>query len=721
MPAARGHLLGTGSTRARCPQALFLNLFDPFVMDITFLSRIVASIAAAALIASCGGGGGDPPPTGAEAFVAGISPSTPQAAMLDTSTVPARRALATGLPTISADNLMDWAEYKFPTLFPKGPQSFPLQHLGVSYSVRAYPTGNYLGVTPSGEIYGLGPFNGNQLQGFGSIADWAAQVRADEFVPTITAQPQDLSVLPTQTASWTVAVAGLPVPNLQWQLSIDGGASFANINGATGPSYSFTVNAGDNGRQFRVQATNSQGSATSRAAALPLTANLLSGRAWTSGQQLATGSLIQGGTATASAIDAQGRVPVLFGKVVGSRLTLHALRSDPGGAGTAPNVSEPVAIDNGAPFDYRDGVSLAMSPAGNAVAGWNQRAPCTATTYKTGGTCNYGYYARYLVASNTWEAPQRVSDMHLPAFVASINDAGDVAALYNLPNTEAGTFALAVGWRAANQPGFTSQTWPADAVNGSFIPRAVTLDGSGRIVATGSLTQPLGKNLDIAVYRGNVHTGLGAREVVDLRGASATWQAVWTNPAGQTMLLWSQDNGTRPTVYAGALDAADGNWAVTDTGRTPPAVRVDITATLGNDGSFIWYDHPRCSALRRSAGTWTGPAALPSAMCGIVGVLGNPSLSRSGLLVSLHPTDGSWLSYDPWLNQVVSARPTAATGPGYLLSFPRSMSTVPGKLLLADNGVGSYVSVNTFDVLPTAAAPNGDSRGANSVWAWFFK
>ena len=81
--------------------------------------------------------------------------------------------------SVDATTLFDWAEWKYPELFPKGPSNFSVSYLGVDYTVRAYGNGNYLGVTISGDIFGLGAFTGNALQGFGNSADYAAQVRAD--------------------------------------------------------------------------------------------------------------------------------------------------------------------------------------------------------------------------------------------------------------------------------------------------------------------------------------------------------------------------------------------------------------------------------------------------------------------------------------------------------------------------------------------------------------
>lgn len=88
------------------------------------------------------------------------------------------RPLATSEP-LSVDAVFDWAEWKYPDLFPKGPGNVQITHLGVTYTVRAYATGNYLGVTPGREVYGLGPFTANVLLPLGPISVWEILIRGD--------------------------------------------------------------------------------------------------------------------------------------------------------------------------------------------------------------------------------------------------------------------------------------------------------------------------------------------------------------------------------------------------------------------------------------------------------------------------------------------------------------------------------------------------------------
>lgn len=161
----------------------------------------------AALLAGCGGG---------------AEPPTAQAAA-----APERRqALAEAAALVGPDVIMEWAEFKFPTLFRAGPQtlarqgptSFPLSYLGTDYTVRAYPGERYLGITDAGQIYGLGDYTGGALTGFGNTGDYVAQMLADArpqgvgvmLVSSVGAGEQFRFALQGATAA-TVGAQGVPV------------------------------------------------------------------------------------------------------------------------------------------------------------------------------------------------------------------------------------------------------------------------------------------------------------------------------------------------------------------------------------------------------------------------------------------------------------------------------------------------------------------------------
>ncbi|WP_369632983.1 hypothetical protein [Variovorax sp. V512] len=89
----------------------------------------------------------------------------------------------------------------------------------------------------------------------------------EDTTPAITTQPSDTTV--GQGVAATLKVQAVRATAYQWQRSVDGGASWSDVAGATGNS--FTTAAGqlaDSGQQLRVQVTGGNGSVTSHAATL---------------------------------------------------------------------------------------------------------------------------------------------------------------------------------------------------------------------------------------------------------------------------------------------------------------------------------------------------------------------------------------------------------------------------------------------------------------------
>ena len=88
--------------------------------------------------------------------------------------------------------------------------------------------------------------------------------------PRVTSNPASETVLAGQSASFNAAATGTPAPTVQWQISTNGGSSFADVAGATATTYIFTAAAGQSGNEYRAVFTNSAGSATTSAATLTI-------------------------------------------------------------------------------------------------------------------------------------------------------------------------------------------------------------------------------------------------------------------------------------------------------------------------------------------------------------------------------------------------------------------------------------------------------------------
>ncbi len=86
--------------------------------------------------------------------------------------------------------------------------------------------------------------------------------------PAITTQPPSQSVNAGATASFSAAASGYPAPTVRWQVSANGGSTWADIAGATSATYTFTAMASDDGHQYRAVFTNVVASASTNAATL---------------------------------------------------------------------------------------------------------------------------------------------------------------------------------------------------------------------------------------------------------------------------------------------------------------------------------------------------------------------------------------------------------------------------------------------------------------------
>jgi hypothetical protein len=114
--------------------------------------------------------------------------------------------------------------------------------------------------------------NGNEYRAvftndLGTATTTSATLTVD-YAPLITTNPSDQSVIPGNTATFSAAADGNPIPTVQWQVSTDGGATFSDIPGATSTTLSFTAASSDNGNQYRAVFTNFLSTATTTAATL---------------------------------------------------------------------------------------------------------------------------------------------------------------------------------------------------------------------------------------------------------------------------------------------------------------------------------------------------------------------------------------------------------------------------------------------------------------------
>lgn len=128
-------------------------------------SRVI--VAAAGLVGLVGCGGGES---------SSVTARPPALTMRH-----ALAARASDAAAIDPEDLLDWAETTYPADFTEGTVSWHVRHEGLDFTVRAYegPWGwRYLGVTPGGEVHGLGDFTQGRLQRLGHASNWSARLQA---------------------------------------------------------------------------------------------------------------------------------------------------------------------------------------------------------------------------------------------------------------------------------------------------------------------------------------------------------------------------------------------------------------------------------------------------------------------------------------------------------------------------------------------------------------
>jgi hypothetical protein len=86
--------------------------------------------------------------------------------------------------------------------------------------------------------------------------------------PLVTVQPSPQTVCIGPAVVFVSKATGSPTPAAQWQVSIDNGGSWNDVNGVVADTLRFVPAASDNNKQYRCVWTNSEGSANSNAATL---------------------------------------------------------------------------------------------------------------------------------------------------------------------------------------------------------------------------------------------------------------------------------------------------------------------------------------------------------------------------------------------------------------------------------------------------------------------
>ncbi|HET9977403.1 MAG TPA: hypothetical protein VFQ20_08215 [Burkholderiaceae bacterium] len=423
--------------------------------------------------------------------------------------------------------------------------------------------------------------------------------------PIITTQPTAQTVTAPATATFTAAATGVPTPTWQWQVSSDGGSTFANITGATSASYTTpATTTADSGKRYRASATNSAGSATTGAATL--TVDTTTARAWQTATQLQVSAANIEGYNPALAVDGAGKVNAVWLErfIGGGAIDMVSASLTPASGWTTP-----VGFYNTA--STVDATRVAVDGNGNVIVLYRQRA---------GGLVPDVLVLRYSATAGMWFGPTTL-------------DTGAEAALQNpmaLAMDAAGN-AIAL-WQYVKSTGGSEMRYARYTPSGGWTPKAAIdlgpgadsansptlgFDSAGNAIAVWAQTGSAGNNIASARYV--PATGWAATQVIEASGANTSEPWVAVNAAGEATAVWLQDGGG--TVWANRYTPGTG-WGSATLVQTSAfagstaIVRPRVALDASGNAMAIWrqYDGTRFRtyAGRDAAGVWgaAGPVSV---------------------------------------------------------------------------------------------------------------
>ena len=503
----------------------------------------------------------------------------------------------------------------------------------------------------NGAVYGVVVYNGA-----GIVFSQGVVLTVTPLVaPTVSTPPLSQSVVEPATATFTVGATGTPAPTLQWQLSSDGGGTWANIAGATASSYTTPATAvADSGKRYRAVASNPAGTVNSNGATLTVTA-LVVGKAWQSAALIET-SNTSDGTRPQIAVDASGNAMAVWQQVdaAGAAMSIWANRYTP-----AAGWGTPVLIET---FSGSDAFApqIAIDGSGNALAVWQQ-------SDLTGRVLSI-WANRYNAATNSWGAASVIGAGMQPQIAA--DSSGNALAVWNLYNGTgsvwANRYTAGTGWGTAAriETGNTSSAGPPQiAINasgdalavwnrfdggsrnniwanrftaatntwgtatlietgnaGSAESPEIAVDANGNGVAVWSYFDGTRYDIMATHYSAGTNTwGSAAFSLTAGAGSGGNAQVAF-DAAGNAIAVWSQQESTQYSIWANRYTpgAGWGTATLIESDNAGNAAEPQIAFDAGGNASVVWYQSDglryNIGSNRYTAGSGWGSAALLEAL-----------------------------------------------------------------------------------------------------------
>ncbi len=460
-------------------------------------------------------------------------------------------------------------------------------------------------------------------------------VTSSAVAPSVSTQPADQSVIEPATATFNVTAGGTAPLAYRWQRL--GGATWADIAGATGASYTTpaTTRAADNGAQFRVVVTNAIGSVTSNAATLTVS---LAPAAPAFITQPADATVSAPATASFTVAVTGTPTPTLQWQQSTDGGTTWSDVSTGSGA-TSPTYTTPATTTAMSGWRYRalasNGVGAALA-SNSALLTVNAAAvaPSIATQPASQTVTEPARATFNVIASGTGPLAYQWQ-----RFVGSAwtSITGATAATYATPATVRASdngaqfrvvITNAVGSATSNAATLTvlaavSKRWgtPQSLRTGgdqTTTTAELAMDGSGNaLVVWGQELSASLSRVDAWSNRYTAGSGWGAAQVIETNDASNTQQPqIAVDAAGNGLAVWAQSDGTRVSIWANRYVAGSG-WGAAqliETDNAGSAALPNVAVDGSGNALAVWSqsDGTRYNVWsnRYTAGSGWGTAEL---------------------------------------------------------------------------------------------------------------
>jgi len=401
-----------------------------------------------------------------------------------------------------------------------------------------------LALADGGAAFGVVVFNAAGLV-FSQPA--VLTVNTASVLPSFTTQPVDVTVLEGQNASFLAAASGTPAPALQWQSSVDGGTTWADVDGATGGVLDIDGAAlTSSGTHYRAVATNDAGSVESSVAVLTVEAALTG---WGTALLI---EAVNGGAAIAPqvAVNPLGDAVAVWQQSDGVAINAYANRYTPAtGWGSAQPISDVNDVD------VAQQVQVGIDGAGNAIAVWEQSSTIgISNIWASHYTAGVGWGAPATIGSGAGSAgsPQVAVDLEGNAIAVWWQHSG------GRMDVMSSRFVPGLGWEPAD-------VIDADALGDGSAPQ-IALHASGHAIAVWARAVDAGGfNFVYDVWVNRFVPGVGWGTAGPISGSPINepnpGPRVTFDRDGNAIATWGAVNGSGFADVWSAYSDTSGSWS----------------------------------------------------------------------------------------------------------------------------------------------------------------